>query len=128
MTTIDNIMALADEYTCLCTFMQDGTAAESAKRARQALRAALTKALEAQQAEQGWQPIETAPRETEVFIGRFIDGEFKFGRSEMFYEQANEFAGETFSGWVWSEDECSSSITESPTHWMSLPQPPTVYY
>lgn len=78
----------------------------------------------AQQSEKVWQPIETVPTETEVFIGKFIDGEFKFGRSEMFYEQANEFAGETFSGWVWSEDECSSSITESPTHWMPLPTPP----
>ena len=78
----------------------------------------------AQQAEQGWQPIETAPRETEIFIGKFIDGKFKFGRSEMFYEQANEFAGETFSGWVWTEDECSSSITDSPTHWMQLPRSP----
>lgn len=71
-----------------------------------------------------WQPIETAPEETEVFIGRFIDGQFKFGKSEMFYEQANEFAGETFSGWVWSEDECSSTIAENPTHWMALPDAP----
>ena len=71
-----------------------------------------------------WQPIETAPKETEIFIGRFIDGEFKFGRSEMFYEQANEFEGETFSGWVWSEDDCSSLIAENPTHWMALPEAP----
>lgn len=74
-----------------------------------------------------WQPIETAPKETEVFIGRFIDGVFKFGRSEMFYEQANEFEGETFSGWVWSEDECSSSVAENPTHWMLIPKPPKEY-
>jgi hypothetical protein len=75
----------------------------------------------AQQAEQGWQPIETAPRETLIFIGGFIDGKFKFGKSEMFYEQANEFAGETFSGWVWSEDEF---CIQEPTHWMPLPAAP----
>lgn len=80
--------------------------------------------IEALEKASQWQPIKTAPKETEVFIGRFIAGEFEFGRSELFYEQANEFAGETFSGWVWSEDECSSSIAEQPTHWMSLPKPP----
>jgi hypothetical protein len=32
----------------------------------------------------------------------------------------SEIAGETFSGWVWSEDECSSSIAEAPTYWMPL--------
>lgn len=75
-----------------------------------------------QQAEQEWQDIDTAPRETKIFIGKFINGKFKFGRSEMFYEQANEFAGETFSGWVWSEDEV---CIQEPTHWMPLPNPPT---
>lgn len=73
---------------------------------------------------QEWQAIDTAPKETEVFIGAFIDGVFKFGRSEMFYEQANKFEGETFSGWVWSIDECDDSVAENPTHWMPLPQPP----
>ena len=130
MTTIDNIMALhnaashaAVQYALLAQVSlrseRSMQALEDRNEANEALRAAL-----AQQAEQGWQPISTAPRETEIFIGNFIDGKFKFGRSEMFYEQANEFAGETFSGWVWSEDECSSSITDSPTHWMPLPAAP----
>jgi hypothetical protein len=71
-----------------------------------------------------WQPIATAPTGTEVFIGAYIDGEWKFGRSELFYEQANEFAGETFSGWFWAVDDCDNSVAEEPTHWMPLPEPP----
>jgi len=71
-----------------------------------------------------WYPVATAPAETEVFIGAYIDGEWKFGRSVLFYEQANEFAGETFSGWVWAVDDCDTSVTEEPTHWMPLPPPP----
>lgn len=71
-----------------------------------------------------WQPIATAPKDTEVFIGAFIDEEFHFGRSVLFYEQGNEFEGETWHGWVWSVDDCSDSVAESPTHWMPLPVPP----
>ena len=71
-----------------------------------------------------WQPIETAPKETGVFIGAFVDGKFKFGKAELFYERANEFEGETFSGWVWSIDDCIESIAENPSHWMPLPAPP----
>lgn len=73
---------------------------------------------------QQWRPIETAPKETEVLIGAFIDGKFIWGRSELFYEQANEFEGETFSGWVWSIDDVSDSVAEAPTHWQPLPPPP----
>ena len=73
-----------------------------------------------------WQPIETSPKKTEVFIGSFIDGEFRFGRSEMFYEHANEFEGETWSGWIWSIDDCDEPIAECPTHWMPLPKPPAM--
>lgn len=74
----------------------------------------------------GWQPIETAPKDTEVFIGAFVDEEFHFGRSVFFYEQGNEFEGETWSGWVWSIDDCSESVAEHPTHWMPIPAAPEV--
>ena len=73
-----------------------------------------------------WRDIETAPKETEIFIGRFIDGKFRFGRSELIYEHANEFAGETWSGWLWSIDDCNDSIADCPTHWMPLPKPPAM--
>ena len=72
----------------------------------------------------GWRPIATAPKETEVLIGAFIDGKFKWGRSELLYEHANVFEGETFSGWVWSIDYVSDSVAESPTHWQPLPPAP----
>ena len=83
--------------------------------------------LTALKAENEWQPIETAPKETEIFIGRFIDGVFRFGRSELCYEHANEFAGETWSGWLWSIDNCNESIADCPTHWKPLPKPPALY-
>lgn len=73
--------------------------------------------LKTRVADAGWLPIETAPKETEVFIGRFIDGVWKYGRSAQVWEQANEFAGETFSGWVWTVDDCYDSVAECPTHW-----------
>lgn len=72
----------------------------------------------------GWRPIATVPKETEVLIGAFIDGKFKWGRSELFYEHANELEGETFSGWVWSIDYVNDSVAESPTHWQPLPPAP----
>jgi hypothetical protein len=71
-----------------------------------------------------WLPIKSAPTETEVFIGRWIDGKFIFGRSERVYEQANDLEGGTWSGWVWTIDDCSDSVAEAPTHWMPLPPPP----
>jgi hypothetical protein len=72
----------------------------------------------------GWQPIETAPNKTEVLIGAWIDGEFKWGRSERFYDSGNEMEGEPACGWVWSIDDCSDSVAEDPSHWMPLPAAP----
>lgn len=53
--SIDKLMALADEYTRICTFMQDGTAVGSAKKAREALRTALTEALVSKLKQPAWQ-------------------------------------------------------------------------
>lgn len=71
-----------------------------------------------------WLPIETAPKETEVLIGAWIDGAFKWGRSECFYDSGNELEGEPVGGWVWSIDDCSDSVAENPTHWMPRPDAP----
>jgi len=71
-----------------------------------------------------WFPIDSAPEDTEVLIGSWIDGEFKWGRSVQFYEQGNELEGETFSGWVWSVDDCSDSVAEAPEFWQPLPAAP----
>lgn len=75
-------------------------------------------------ARQEWQPIATAPRETEVLIGAWIDGEFKWGRSVRFYDSGNEREGEPACGWVWSIDDCSDSVAENPTCWMPAPSAP----
>ena len=73
-----------------------------------------------------WRDIETAPKETEIFIGRFIDGKFMFAKSALFYEQGNEFEGEFYRGWYWSIDDVYNSVAECPTHWMPLPKPPAI--
>lgn len=74
--------------------------------------------------DQGWRDIESAPKDEEVFIGCWIDGEFQFGKSVCFYEKGNEMAGECYEGWFWSIDDCPESVAEFPTHWMPLPSPP----
>ena len=73
-----------------------------------------------------WQPISTAPKDEEVFIGAFIDGEFRFGKAVCFYEHGNEFEGEFYRGWFWSIDDVCESVADCPTHWMPLPKPPAM--
>ena len=90
------------------------------------LRNALETELATLKAENEWQPIETAPKETEIFIGRFIDGKFRFGKAVCFYEVGNEFEGEFYRGWFWSIDDVCESVAECPTHWMPLPKPPAL--
>ena len=75
---------------------------------------------------QEWQPIETAPKNIEIFIGSFIDEVFVFGKSVCFYEVGNEFEGEFYRGWFWSIDDVCESVAECPTHWMPLPKPPAM--
>ena len=73
-----------------------------------------------------WRDIETAPKETEIFIGRFIDGKFRFGKAVCFYEVGNEFEGEFYRGWFWSIDDVCESVADCPTHWMPLPKSPAI--
>lgn len=70
-----------------------------------------------------WHHIETSPRNKEVFIGAFIDGEFKFGKSIRFYARGNDIEGEYWHGWFWSNDDVDESVAECPSHWMPLPEP-----
>ena len=73
-----------------------------------------------------WQPIETAPKNVEIFIGSFIDEVFVFGKAVCFYEIGNELEGEFYRGWFWSIDDVCESVAECPTHWMPLPKPPAM--
>lgn len=79
---------------------------------------------EMQRVPDDWQPIETAPKDEEVFIGRCIDGEFRFGKSVCFWYDGNEMEGEYFHGYVWSIDDVSESIADAPSYWMPLPAAP----
>ena len=94
-----------------------------AKAAIEAYRAAMREAGE------GWQPIETAPRDREILVG---SGEYcvasaikrmwgPSGSAEWYYCTG----GYT----VWQGPDETGSILEldfEPTHWMPLPNPPSV--
>ena len=127
---VEKVMALVDEYAVLLRREFTATIGSvrrfregEAEEKRSEIRALLASAS-AVLVGDGWMPIETAPTDTEILIGAFIDGEWHWGRSVRFYESANEFEGETFSGWVWSIDDVSESVAESPTHWRNQPLPP----
>lgn len=72
-----------------------------------------------------WQPIETAPKETEILVGRYVDKEWRICQSGHYYEPGNYLENEP-PGWFWSCDWDNGSVTddEGPTHWMPLPEPP----
>lgn len=67
----------------------------------------------------GWQPIATAPTEHHILIGKLVDGQFEWWKSSQEYERANEFAGETWSGWYWSDE---FGAPDDCTHWRHVPE------
>ena len=67
-------------------------------------------------AEQGWQPIETAPRDgTDIYATR-VDA-VVFRPSIIYFEKFEN------RGWLCSQTHYP--VKSQPTHWMPLPQPPT---
>ena len=74
-----------------------------------------------------WQPIETAPRETELLVGRWINADWRLCQSGLYFDEGNEREGEP-ANWYWHCDWDAAGVTdnEGPTHWMPLPQPPEV--
>ena len=72
-----------------------------------------------------WQPIETAPRETELLVGRWVNGDWRICQSGLYFDDGNEREGEP-AYWYWYCDWDSGGVTddEGPTHWMPLPPPP----
>lgn len=70
--------------------------------------------------QQGWQPIEAAPKDAKVWA---FNGE----QGVMEWSQGYADNGEGWALWIWS-DETLSDIDpepEQPTHWMPLPAAPT---
>lgn len=79
---------------------------------------------ELQKATPQWLPIESAPKNTLVLIGKWIDGDFNWALSEYCYERANVAYGFLESGWVWSTDEAHPDIATAPEFWHPLPTAP----
>lgn len=72
-----------------------------------------------------WLPIETAPKETELLVGRFVNNEWRICQSGYYFDGGNAREGEP-SYWYWHCDWDNGGVTDSegPTHWMPLPEPP----
>ncbi len=73
-----------------------------------------------------WQPIKTAPRNKDLWVGRFVNNEWRMCVSGLYYDSGNIVDGD-FPYWYWSTDydSCGATDDEGPTHWMPLPKPPT---
>lgn len=72
-----------------------------------------------------WLPIKTAPRDTNMLVGRFVGDEWRICQSIFFFDSGNELDGEP-SCWCWACDFDSGGVTddEGPSHWMPLPAAP----
>ena len=72
-----------------------------------------------------WKPIDTAPRETELLVGRWVAGEWRICQSGYCFDKGNAFEGEP-SYWFWHTDFDYGGVTDGdgPTHWQELPEPP----
>jgi hypothetical protein len=73
-----------------------------------------------------WRPIETAPRngEIRIIIAEFNhDGELTDIDFDAIYEQECESWELPQPYWVWKS---AFGRVEDPTHWMPLPDPPTL--
>lgn len=76
-------------------------------------------AIEELEARNQWQPIETAPKNTEILV--FMDDEI--------YEAGLYTRDEKREEWLFPMADyhgcgCCSGNNDHPTHWMPLPQPP----
>lgn len=73
-----------------------------------------------------WQPIETAPRDTNVLLFRPQCRDDKYGGVCLArYMTGRKGGGLVRVGWrVFHEPYYVSEIADSPTHWMPLPEPP----
>jgi hypothetical protein len=67
-----------------------------------------------------WQPIKTAPRNKEVWIGIRIDGKSHYCTATLRFDAGNEFEGEK-PYWYWEcPDDPSWLESDWPTYWMPI--------
>jgi len=73
----------------------------------------------------GWFPIETAPWETDVLVGRWSDDKFIFCQSSQEHDPGNEFEGEAaYDYWATDDDTFGVMDDSMPDVWRPLPAPP----
>lgn len=72
-----------------------------------------------------WKTIDTAPREKELLVGKYVNDQWQICQSGYYYDAGNPMEGEP-PYWFWHCDCDSNGVTddEGPTHWMELPKPP----
>lgn len=74
-----------------------------------------------------WRPIETAPLETELLVGKFMNNEWRICQSGKYYDAGmNNPNGYERPHWYWCSDWDLGGVTDGdgPTHWMPLPPEP----
>ncbi len=74
-----------------------------------------------------WRDIETAPKETELLVGRMVNDDWRICQSGFYFDAGNDMAGES-AYWYWHCDWDNGGVTdgEGPTHWMPLPAAPGI--
>jgi hypothetical protein len=73
--------------------------------------------------EAGWQPIETAPKDGQQFIGLWRGQVYTVSWVQYYVKWPHEEGGPTFRG-GWSAETWDQHMPCQPTHWMPLPPPP----
>lgn len=76
-----------------------------------------------------WLLIETAPKETELLVGRWVNNEWRVCQSGFYFDDGDERHGEP-AHWFWHCDWDKGGVTsgEGPTHWMTLPAAPNASF
>lgn len=71
-----------------------------------------------------WQPIATAPKDTELLVCRFVNDRWIIGQAGLYYDSGSL---EEPNYWYWANDNCQDSLVEDegPSHWQPLPPTPT---
>ena len=73
-----------------------------------------------------WQPISTAPNETELLVGKWVNDEWRICQSSRHYDEGSYMDNEP-AYWYWASDWDNGGVTddEGPSHWQPLPPPPS---
>lgn len=71
-----------------------------------------------------WKPINTAPKETEIWVGKWVNNEWRTCQSGLYFDQGRDDEGPPY--WFWASDWDMGGVTdnEGPSHWMEIPPPP----